>query len=276
MQYLILDGAYVIFTALFSAKYAYQREYPDSTYTNDMCFEDELFWPILVARLQYMISKFSHQLHVPAEHIFFVREGKRELLWRNEHITDYKAGRKNVSAIGLLFRRVYRELLPQWSAAHSFHLLRVIRAEADDVIFLLTRFLRSYEPRATITIITRDSDFVQLIDSHTHLLTHNLTPLFTAEERATAESLLMTKILLGDRSDNIPGCIKGPLPENLNLPDLIIEDKIDMVQYQLNRRLIMYQYIPLSLKMEIHHEIITNLVFHQSDPPEPPSEWLTV
>jgi 5'-3' exonuclease len=112
------------------------------------------------------------------------------------------------------------ELIPQFSLlgpltdAFNIPLIGVVGYEADDIIGTLAQMMAS--PAMDVSILTGDGDTLQLLDEHTSVIMmkkgmgnyedfhlHN----FTEKKRlAHPKQVIDLKGLMGDTSDNIPGC----------------------------------------------------------------------
>lgn len=79
------------------------------------------------------------------------------------------------------------------------------KMEADDIIALTKKRLRTMDFYSDIIIITNDNDYLQLLDEQTHAynMNHDRNNLRLRSAGSPDKDLLI-KILMGDRSDNIP------------------------------------------------------------------------
>ena len=266
--YLVIDGSYYLFSIFFISKNDYIKRYPEWEQPDlyDWSTNPE-FWEIYQQRFQTQLTKMLKRLHIPKSNVFFVREGKKSMIWRHAIYPTYKATRSQVihhrgkdNLLGDLFPRVYHELLPNY----HFKVLRVLTAEADDIIFLLTRYLEMTR-RGRIFIISKDRDFIQLVSPAVSIHTIYLDNIMDSMS-LTPSQFLQTKLLMGDSSDNIPPCINpsdynlDQLLQNQLFEQLFQQHRINLEQLQLNRQLILYTHIPFRIKMQIHQHILGNVV----------------
>ena len=79
--------------------------------------------------------------------------------------------------------------------------------EADDIIAVLCQYIRSQKPNLDIIIIANDNDYLQLVDPHLKIIDFkNKIISDKVLDINNPKYGLTIKILLGDRSDNIPAC----------------------------------------------------------------------
>jgi len=184
------------------------------------------------------------------------------MLWRTAIYPEYKATRTHVihhrgkdNLLGDLFPRVYHELLPHYMEQHRLKVIRVLTAEADDIVFLLTRYLEIAQ-RGRIYVISKDKDFIQLVSPTVSIHTVYMDNIMDSMTM-TATQYMQSKLLMGDVSDNIPGCVVTGCGLVTSLDEMIINRQINMNQLKLNHQLILYTHIPFRIKMEIHRSILS-------------------
>jgi 5'-3' exonuclease len=131
-------------------------------------------------------------------------------------------------------------------------------AEADDIISVFCRKMQ--EMHATterkIVIITNDNDYLQLLNDNTHI--YNLKDLDLRErlKGRTPDGYLRAKILMGDKSDNIPAVFPKcgektaiGLADNADLLAVMLaKSESYNTRYQLNTSLIDMACIPSDIK----------------------------
>jgi 5'-3' exonuclease len=149
---------------------------------------------------------------------------------------------------------VYEEELFQKGDAKV--ILKHPRLEADDCIAISVKYLLNKYPECKIYIITSDNDYLQLNAKNVNLYT--LTYKNLAEGKTStgnAENDLKIKILMGDKSDNIPSVFPKC---GLKTAQKCIEDEEFFKnkmgnnqeyynQYELNKKLVSFSEIPSEL-----------------------------
>ena len=129
--------------------------------------------------------------------VYLVLEGSPTHRNETEGI-DYKGGRKNA---GDDFYRQVNEIVKLISDALPFHIMKADNLECDDVIGNLAIY--HHDKGDDVTVISGDSDFIQLLDERPSINIYN--PIKKKLQEQTAYNYLAWKSLTGDSADNIPG-----------------------------------------------------------------------
>lgn len=133
--------------------------------------------------------------------IIFCRDCHRRNIWRNEHTSEYKSKRQPKEN----FNPHMFSILSQYCKDKRIQEMFVEHMEADDLIALTKKKLRDIGFSAPIIIITNDNDYLQLLDENTHAYNMNMENNNLRQRSAGSPDIdLRIKILMGDRSDNIP------------------------------------------------------------------------
>lgn len=131
-------------------------------------------------------------------------------------------------------------------------------AEADDIIAIFTRKIHRDHPDTEIVIITNDNDYLQLIDEKTKLI--NMKNMDLSERlQQTPEVYLRMKIIMGDKSDNIPSIFpkcgdKKALAyaeDTEALNERLSKCEESRRRYDLNKLLIDMTQVPEDIRIEI-------------------------
>ena len=193
--------------------------------------------------------------------LIFAIDCPRNNVWRTDHLRDqsnkstYKATRntKPDPCIPLTMKYMYDKLMKKSRC------LRIgsPRAEADDVIAVLTQMINARSPQREVFVISDDSDFVQLLQNpKNHLYTQRLRD-YRTKIKYSPKKMLAIKILQGDRIDNIdsafPRVGEKTAVALIDNPDLM-EKKIAIYgkkKLERNRLLIDFNFIPHDIKSRI-------------------------
>ena len=106
--------------------------------------------------------------------------------------------------------------------------------EADDIIGYLTHKLENFSETKEINIMSADQDFLQLVSEKTSVYSPTKKRIFKpkdvlAEYGVSATNYINYKILLGDKSDNVPGVSGlGPVKLVKLFPELTGENKVTL------------------------------------------------
>jgi 5'-3' exonuclease len=147
------------------------------------------------------------------------------------------------------------------------HVLYHPKLEADDCIAIATKHLINTIPDVKITIITADHDYLQLINDQTDIFTLKFKPIRTEKNSSgNAECDLFCKIILGDKSDNIPRvfnkCGKKTALKLWNDKNSLrekIEKENVMEHFERNKKLIDFKEIPENLSNEFIKGIMIDI-----------------
>lgn len=187
----------------------------------------------------------------------------REEIWRNHLFTQYKEQRVYDDDFmgGFFFKLAYNEIIPNLCPFISLDNL-----EADDCIALLTKDISRKFPDKKIFIIANDMDYLQLADDKIKIINLKFKNLQESKNSTgNKDSDLFCKIVLGDKSDNIPGIFKKCGPKtainyfndrNLFLETLKRENAIE--RFEKNNKIINFNEIPDKLQKEFYEKYPIN------------------
>ena len=207
-------------------------------------------------------NKIIKKYKVPYENIVFAIDCPRDQIWRMKFYNNYKSNRDSEkhkkASIKEIFKLTYNNILPQLVKEKGINTIRVDKAEADDIIAVIKNEIRRLQPERLILIITGDLDYLQLIDDKT-IITNLKGTNLKEKSKGNAKDDLLYKILLGDNSDYIPSCFDrcGPKTVQKYIEDNdLLTKKLDNCekskkQFELNRLLIDFDYIPKDIKESI-------------------------
>jgi len=106
--------------------------------------------------------------------------------------------------------------------------------EADDIIGYLSNKFQAYNETTSVTIMSADKDFLQLISNKVQVYSPVKKKVYKPKDvleefGVSSYNFLNYKILMGDQSDNIPGVTGlGPVKLLKLFPELISENKIEL------------------------------------------------
>lgn len=226
--------------------------------------------PTIISNQQFMdkfiklfednLEKLRKKHDIPYTNVVFVKDCTRDHIWRFEHFANYKKSRDERLATfnGDIFKFCYNTLIPTLEKRLQIQQCEHRYSEADDIVAVFTRHIRKVYPNTDIVIVTNDNDYLQLIDDHTTLVNMKNIDLKTRLFKDPMTYLQM-KIILGDKSDNIPSIFPKcgekkakQLAENKDL----LEEKFTKhpeikERYELNKLLIDTRCIPDQIQNEI-------------------------
>ncbi len=262
---MLIDTSYYIFYRYFAVynwiKLAQPEQAEGLTDALTPTFIDK-FDKTFLDSLKNLVKKHK----VPYANVIFVKDCSRDSIWRCQHYADYKKSRED--RLGTfnsdIFRHCYGKLLPAIKAQFGVQDIELRHAEADDIACVLARTLNERCPETQIVIVTNDNDYLQLIGDNTKVFNLKHVDLSDRLKGATPETYLQTKILMGDKSDNIPAVFPkcgektaGALvcdPERLEKQ--LQKSVAYAQQYALNKLLIDMNAIPQSIQDAIRGCIV--------------------
>jgi len=263
---IIIDGSYFVFFRYYAIiswwKIAKKEPpLPENPYESPDFID--CFKRTFIKKIQEIAKK--HKMKNPT--YIVGKDCSRCDIWRNDFIDEYKANRDYSNFYGKpFFKMAYDEL---FNAAGVEHILYHPKLEADDCIALFSRKLLEKNNNVNIIIITADHDYMQLLDENLEIFTLKHKPLRTEKNSSyNAKCDLFCKIILGDKSDNIPAVFKrcGKKTalqlwnDKKSLQKRFLKEDC-MKIYKRNKKIIDFNEIPLELKEEFlqTHESIINL-----------------
>lgn len=252
---LIIDSSY----------YNYYRFYATCLYYKKQDGNLEIPWTENVEFMEIFernwfstIARLKKKFNVENSNIIFVKDG--HYVWRYKVYPEYKGNRivANNSCTNkpfALFKHINTHFHKKLAGAKTV-LCDV--AEADDIIHIL---VNRFKKCSKIIIITGDRDLLQLSDRGKV----DIYELRGGIKNITIDDpkiFLLTKILVGDQSDNIPPIFRGcgkvtakKLTTDPQLLDATIQTKDCANQYNLNSLLINLEMIPENITLKINEKI---------------------
>ena len=252
-NYILIDGSYFVFYRFHALLAWWRLKHKDVPINNPIENPEfvEKFKKLFVEKIEL----FPHLLSIKDPVIIIGKDCPRSDIWRNEHLNSYKGNRANNNVIKPFFKMAYDGLFQQVSSKILYHK----NLEADDCIAVATKhYLKNKENH--ITIITSDTDYLQLIVDRVEIYNAKMKPVRTVKNSTMkADMDLFVKIIMGDKSDNIPPVFpqkrgKAKAKQYYNEPEFFKEElKIYNVEevYKRNRLLIDFEMIPKDLQNEI-------------------------
>ena len=231
---LFIDGSYFVFYRFFatsnwfkihntmnlideSESLVLQEDSEKSTVKELNVLENPLFIDKYKKSFERTIVDLVKKNKIDWNNVFFAKDCPRYNIWRNKYIDGYKAtrdvSRSNQNFNGDIFTFTYNDLLPNLMKKYRFHVIQDDQLEADDVIAIAVRSLQCIDVNAKALVITNDNDYIQLLtNDNIEIFNLQCKNLMTRNKFDDAKTFLEVKIILGDKSDNIPsiGAKIGP------------------------------------------------------------------
>jgi 5'-3' exonuclease len=172
--------------------------------------------------------------------------------WRKKIYSEYKGDRKDKRDQSKIDYAKFFTVLDEFMTSFkdtftNFYCLKVEGLEADDLISI---FSKNFIPEYKKTIISMDTDMIQLLQNKGVRIWHPLNKKYVESLNPKLE--LEVKILTGDKTDNIPP-VKAKVGEKTALKliksglDILLINEEYKQNYQRNRQLIDLDYTPTEL-----------------------------
>jgi 5'-3' exonuclease len=261
--FILIDGSYFIvhrYECLF-AWWKFQHNTEETPLEKNEEFVNR-FKTLFHSNLQ-SLTKDLQLTEEQLEKVTFVvgKDCPREDIWRNEFIENYKGTRVKNETRKKFLMMAYEEKMFEEGGIHQ--ILWHPKLEADDCVAIATKYLLNKygHEGCTIFIVTSDKDYLQLASTNVHI--HNLNFKKLTEQKSSyndPECDLFCKILTGDKSDNIPSVFPrcGPKTALKYYNDkAMFEAKLEASdeqckkQYELNKKIIDFKYIPEEYAKEL-------------------------
>ena len=136
-NFVIIDSSYLVFYRFYATILWYKRANRDVDTSGDYSWHTdktylEKYKKIFFTSIQGLIKRFN----VPYSNIIFALDCPRADIWRMPRIETYKANRDDTqksSSISHIFKYTYNTVLPELIERYDVKMLKISRAEADDV-----------------------------------------------------------------------------------------------------------------------------------------------
>lgn len=277
--YILIDGSYYIFYRLFALVNWWKLSKGNQTTTDtDVDIDDVMkdlhenqeFVDKFIALFHSKILELRNKIKIPKHTDVTYIVGKdcsRKHIWRNNLYSDYKGTRTNyeTSTIqpGAFFSLVYANKLFETVPTIKVNMLYNECLEADDCLAIASKEIMAQNPDNKVYIFTSDTDYLQLIQQNVYIYSLKYKLINTPKNSlGCPQQDLLYKIIIGDKSDNIPSVFKrcGPKKTLAYIHDIESLER-DLIkydaheQYKLNRRLIDFTQIPHVLQEDIKKQV---------------------
>lgn len=262
--HIFIDGSYFTFFRFHALINWWKLSHKDEPCVDLHLNEEfiEKFSSIFIKKLREIPKLVGLHKDKSAEFEFYIgKDCPQETIWRKKLYAEYKGNRPNYNEAdnkpGPFFKLAYNEptslfqtALPNAKFINHEHL------EADDCIAIYSREILETEPYDEVIIITSDMDYLQLIQQRVHIYDLKGKNLAQKMNFDCPKKELLYKIIVGDKSDNIPSVFPkcGKITakkycDNIELFQFKLEEKTEyMNNYKHNKTLIDFNEIPLELK----------------------------
>ena len=259
---ILIDLSYFIFYRYYALIQWWKLAKPDDVLDNPS--ENEEFIKKFIKTFVDKFNEIPKKLKLKNFLIIGGKDCPRQDIWRNSLFNNYKEQRVYDDSFmgGYFFKLAYEEIIPKLCP-----IINCDKLEADDCIALLAKHIKNKYDNKKIFIIANDMDYLQLADDTIKIINLKYKNLQESKNSTgNKECDLFCKIVLGDKSDNIPGvfdkCGKKTVEKCYEDPKFF-ETKLNKenknLDYQRNLQLINFDYIPSILVELFYNDILTTL-----------------
>jgi 5'-3' exonuclease len=261
---LFIDTSYYIFYRYYAVFNWYKLSQKQAPNVRNI-MQDETFVKKFDKLFEESLNKFCKAHKIPYGNVVFAKDCMRDHIWRFEFYKEYKKSRDErlETFNGDIFKHAYNKILPKLEEQLGIQSCEHCCSEADDIIAVFTRKVRREFPETQVIIVTNDNDYLQLIDDKT-LLVNMKNKEINSRLIHEPKKQLLIKILLGDKSDNIPPAFPKcgekralSLAENKEeLESKLASDEDFKAQFELNTLLMDTTCIPDHIKEELENMLV--------------------
>lgn len=200
-MYVVIDLGYLLFYRYHASMRWIEFQKDEAADATNVEYVIPIFRKHLDAQLTKLAKKFKKEAGAGGAKFLFCKDERQCDVWRKDLYPEYKANRGVANDMVHVLKEVLFEVVSSYGQVYGSP-----RLEADDVAYLLVRRLREVEPNAEIVIVTSDRDYLQMTDEKVRLMDGTGKWIVGCGD---AKKDLMMKVIMGDKSDNIPPITKG-------------------------------------------------------------------
>ena len=252
-NYILLDTSYFIFYRYYALISWWKLAQPDIKL--DTPIENKIFVEKFKKTFVEKLKEIPKRLKLKQYKLFASLDCPRKDIWRNALFDKYKENRTyDDTFMGGPFFKLGKDILKELNIQTLYH----EKLEADDCNALTCNYIRSQIPDSKVYIIANDMDYLQLASDNVKIINMQYKDLTDSKKwSGNAEQDLFCKIVIGDKSDDIPPLFKkcGPKTAIKYFKDqeafhkqLKIEDAYE--KYEKNKKLVDFNEIPENLALE--------------------------
>jgi 5'-3' exonuclease len=264
MNWLFIDGSYYVFYRYYALLIWWKNARKDEPLDNPI--ENPEFVDKFKKTFISKIDELKKKLKIPDAVVIVGKDCPRNTIWRMKYFKDYKGTRGNDNKFlgGPFFALAYQEL---FSKCNISSIIEHDTLEADDCIALYVHHILEKNPEDEIFIIASDHDYLQLKTTD-NINIYDLKYKSLMEHKNVFlehEQNLFCKIVMGDKSDNIPSIfpkcgIKTAIKcyDNKEYFNDKLKDKAILDNFNRNKKLVDFNEIPTNLKKGFYRKYINN------------------
>ena len=250
-EFILIDGSYFIFYRYYALIQWWSISKQEPPLDNPS--ENERFVDLFKSSFIKKVKEIPKKLKIKNPIYIVGKDCPREKIWRNELIDNYKGERKSDNYAGFFFKLTYEDGLFEQAGIKT--ILSYPGLEADDCLAITAKFIYENYNDHGVHIIASDMDYIQLFNDKIDAYNLKYKKISNISSREEAKKNLFCKIVMGDKSDNIPSIFpKCGLKTALKCyeDNEYFESKLNSTPgsielYERNRKIIDFNQIPENL-----------------------------
>ena len=252
-NYILIDTSYFIFYRYYALIGWWKLAKPETILGNP--FENTEFVEKFEKTFKDKLLEIPKKLKIKKYTILAGLDCPRLKIWRHSLYNKYKENRVYDDAfLGGPFFALGIRLLKEMNIPTLSHPV----LEADDCNALTTMYILAQNPETKVVIIANDMDYLQLVGPRVKIINLKYKDLTESKKwTGNAEQDLFCKIVIGDKSDDIPSVFKkcGPKTALKYFEDKVaFEEQLKREnayeRYYQNKKLVDFNEIPEDLALE--------------------------
>ena len=269
---LIIDTSYLMHYranstyAWFKNEFAGELPYIESRCADYDFTSDHEYMESYKRNFLYQVKEIAANHQCQLSDAIFAVDCKRSEIWRKDLYPEYKANRDKARdpkypSLRNVFQYTKENILPEIEDRYGIRSIHVDRAEADDVIAIVSKYWANIK-KEPVLICANDMDISQLCNPKIDMTgldgTNIREKMYT--KFGTGERLVEHKALSGDRGDNIPSvkfrkmgdknamkCLDDPQ----RLEEFFEKYPESVPTFELHKELVDFNHIPKHIQREI-------------------------
>jgi len=217
--FLLIDSSYMIFHRFFALRLWYKKAHKGETIDEHKWLENETFMEKYKKLFFDGMKKIMKKRKIPDENVIFAFDARCYNVWRSKLVNRYKGTRKESHIKSKffcypIFTLAEEELIKPFNNSTSIRLHHE-NAEADDINAVVANLL-THITSEHIYIMASDTDYIQLCHNSNNSMfdpqiqvidikNNNIWNKYISNHFNSLQYLI-SKILVGDISDNINPC----------------------------------------------------------------------
>ena len=282
---LVVDTSYIIFAKYYATLCWYKQNLHDEP-NIETIMQNPGFQARYGANFDKSVARACARYGVPRRNVLYAKDCSKSSVWRRGVYPEYKASRAHNGMFNPeVFPYTFQTLIPKLAEAHGGAIIGCDYAEADDVIAVAHAVLRG-EVGVSVVILTNDNDCIQLVDDQTQVVNLMMHDVGHRRGALTPQQYLMSRILSGDRSDNIgsifPRCgmktaVRMVTQHNQEeLHEYIRQRSEIAAKFARNSTLMDLRLVPAEIKQRVvelmHERFLPQCLGHAQKPDAPESD----